>query len=100
MAGSTPAMTVEGVRSTLPFPHIPEQKPGHLALLDFLAAFGDAVAAVVAVGVLEGLVARIADSALDLHAAVAGCTTKPVGPEIAHRNLVGERVGDPRLGQP
>ena len=38
-------------------PHIAEQEAGHLALLDFLAAFGDAVAAVVAVDVFERLVA-------------------------------------------
>jgi hypothetical protein len=33
----------------LPRAHIPKQKSRHFPLLDFLAAFGDAVAAVVAV---------------------------------------------------
>jgi hypothetical protein len=35
----------------LPGPDISKQEPRHLPLLDFLAAFGDAVAAVVAVDV-------------------------------------------------
>src|SRR5664279_2011358 len=44
----------------LPRPHIPKQEPRHLPLLDFLAALGDAIAAVVAVDVFERLVARVA----------------------------------------
>src|ERR1700722_10971407 len=85
------------VLSMPPFPHIAEQKSRHFALLDFLAAFGDAVAAVVAVDVLERLVARIAHAAMDLHGAVGGLATEPVRPEIAHRDLVGERVLNLRL---
>src|SRR6202795_3500278 len=83
----------------LPCPHIPEQESRDLPLLDFLAAFGDAVAAVVAVDVFERLVARIAHCAMDLHGAVGGFAAQPVRPEITHRNLVGERVLDLRLGQ-
>jgi hypothetical protein len=49
------AMTANS--SMLPRAHIAEQEPRHFALLDFLAAFGDAVAAVVAIDVLERLVA-------------------------------------------
>ena len=50
--------------------HIAEQKPRDLPLLDFLAAFGDAVAAVMAVDVFERLVARVAHATVDLHGAV------------------------------
>src|ERR1700730_5802685 len=48
-----------GVRAALmlAFPHIAEQESRDFPLLDFLAAFGDAVAAVVAVDVFERLVA-------------------------------------------
>src|SRR5580704_1772615 len=80
--------------SVLPRPHIAEQKPRDLSLLDFLAAFGDAVAAVVAIDVLERLVARIAHAAMHLHGAIRGFTTQPVCPEIAHRDFVGQRVLD------
>jgi hypothetical protein len=55
----------------LPRPHISEQKSRHLPLLDLLAAFGDAVAAVVAVDVLERLVTRIAHAAMHLHGALS-----------------------------
>src|SRR5262245_57813229 len=50
--------------------HVAEQVARHLAHLDLLGAFGDAVAAVVAVDVLERLVARVADAAVHLHRAV------------------------------
>src|SRR5713226_1906563 len=84
--------------SMLPRPHIAEQKSRDLALLDFLAAFGDAVAAVMAVDVLKRLVARVTHAAMHLHGAVGGLAAQPVRPKIAHRNLVGERVLDLRLG--
>src|SRR3954451_17076468 len=85
------------IPSMLPRAHVPEQKSRHLALLDFLAAFGDAVAAVMAVDVLKRLVARVSHPAMHLHGAVGGVAAKPVRPEIAHRYLVGERVLDLRL---
>src|SRR5216684_4926921 len=83
--------------SMLPRAHIAEQKSRDLALLYFLAAFGDAVTAVMAIDVLERLVARIAHAAMHLHGAVGGLAAQPVRPVIAHRNLVGERVLDLRL---
>src|ERR1700716_1010935 len=83
--------------SMLPGPHIAEQKSRHLALLDFLAALGDAVAAVMPVDVFERLVTRIAHAAMYLHGAVGGLAAQPVRPVIAHRDLVGERVLDLRL---
>src|ERR1700681_1251823 len=83
----------------LPFPHIPKQKSRDLAFLDFLAAFGDAVAAVMPVDVFERLVARVAHAAMHLHGAVGGFAAKAVRPKIAHRDLVGERVLDLRLRQ-
>src|ERR1035437_10000871 len=78
--------------SVLPGPHIAEQKSRDLALLDFLAAFGDAVAAVMPVDVFERLVARVTHAAMHLHGAVSGLAAQPVRPEIAHGNLVGEGV--------
>src|SRR4051812_47434453 len=81
-------------RSPLARAHIAEQKSRDLALLDLLAAFGDAVAAMVAVDVLERLVARIAHAAMHLHGAVGGFAAQPVRPEIAHGHLVGQRVLD------
>src|SRR5207245_2858714 len=85
--------------SMLPCPHIAEQESGDLAFLDFLAAFGDAVAAVMAVDVFERLVARITHAAMHLHGAVRRLAAQPVRPEIAHRDFVRERVLDLRLGQ-
>src|SRR5216683_5456087 len=73
--------------SMLPRPHIAEQKSRHFPLLDFLAAFGDAVAAVVTVDVFERLVARIAHAAVHLHGAVGSLAAETVGPEITHRDL-------------
>src|ERR1700726_4058698 len=70
--------------SMLPRSHIAEQKSRDLALLDFLAAFGDAVAAVMPVDVLERLVTRIAHAAMHLHGAVGGFAAQTVGPEITH----------------
>src|SRR3954464_11204307 len=79
-------------KSPFPRPHIAEQESRHLALLDFLAAFGDAVAAVVAVDVLERLVSRTAHAAMYLPGAVGGLETQPVGAEITHRHFVGQRL--------
>src|ERR1700687_5200020 len=89
----------DGRTSMLPRPHIAEQESRHFALLDFLAAFGDALAAVMAVDVLERLVARITHAAMHLHGAVGGLAAQPVRPVIAHGNLVGERVLDLCLRQ-
>src|SRR5216684_2614787 len=83
--------------SMLPRPHIAEQKSRHFPLLDFLAAFGDAVAAMVAVDVFERLVTRVTHAAMHLHGAIGGLAAQPVRPKIAHRDLVGERVLDLRL---
>ena len=69
----------------LPRAHIAEQKSRDLQLLDFLAAFGDAVAAVVAVDVLERLVARTAHAAMHLQGAVGGLGVNPGCDKIARR---------------
>src|ERR1700748_1178778 len=79
--------------------HVTEQEARDLTLLDLLAAFGDAVAAVMAIDVLERFVARIAHAGMHLHGAGGGLATEPVGPEITHRYLVGERMLDLRLGE-
>src|ERR1700684_1299731 len=79
--------------------HIAEQKSGDLALLDFLAAFGDAVAAVMPVDVLERLVTRIAHAAMHLHGTGGGLAAQTGRPEIAHRNPVRQGMLDLRLGE-
>src|ERR1700760_2823409 len=79
--------------------HVTEQEARDLTLLDLLAAFGDAVAAVMAIDVLERLVARIAHAAMHLHGAIGSLAAKPVGPEVTHRDLIRERVLDLRLGE-
>src|SRR5665811_596423 len=72
----------------LPCPHIAEQESRDLALLDFLAAFGDAVAPVMAVDVFERLVARIAHAAMHLHGAVGGLGAIPEG--LRQNNTTGK----------
>src|SRR5689334_2520827 len=59
--------------------HEPEHVTGDAPHLDFLRAFGDAVATVMAVDVLEGHVARVAEAAMDLHGAVGGFAAQAVG---------------------
>src|SRR3954452_16065731 len=85
--------------SMLPRPHVSKQEPRDLALLDFLAAFSNAVAAMMAIDMLERLVARVAHAAMHLHGAVSGLAAQPVRPVITHRDLVGERVLNLRLGE-
>src|SRR6185437_5421837 len=74
--------------------HIAEQPAGNFPHLDFLAAFGDAIAAMMAIDMFERFVARIADAAMDLHRAVGSFAAQAVCPVIAHRNLVGELLFD------
>ena len=69
---------------------IAEQVSAHFAHLDFLAAFRDPVAAMMAIDMLERLVARIANPAMDLHRPVCRLAHQPVRPVIAHGNLVGD----------
>src|SRR5688572_11897939 len=69
--------------------HEPEHVAGDPAHLDLLAAFGDPVAAVVPVDVLEGRVPRVAEAPVDLHRPVGGLAAKAIGPVVAHRHLVG-----------
>src|ERR1700756_639292 len=77
--------------------HIAEQEARYLPLLDLLAALGDAIAAVMAIDVLERLMPRIAHAAMHLHGLIGGLAAEPVCPVIAHRDLVRERVLDLRL---
>src|SRR5207253_624497 len=72
--------------------HEAEEVAGHSSHLDLLAAFGDPVATVVAVDVLEGHVARVTEAAVNLHGSVGGLAAQPVGPEVAHGDLV--RLGE------
>src|SRR5438270_8106285 len=60
----------------------------HAANLDLLRAFGDAVPAVVAVDVLEGLVTRVADAAVHLDGEVGRLAHQTVGLIVRHRHLV------------
>src|SRR3546814_17445480 len=56
----------------LPRPQIPEQIGRDLPHLDLFGALGDAIPPVVPINMLERLVARIADAAMDLHRAIGG----------------------------
>src|SRR5512135_116818 len=67
-----------------------EHVTGDVAHLDLVAAFGDAIAAVVAIDVLELLVARIAPAAMHLHRPVGRVADKLVALVVAHADLVGE----------
>src|SRR5262245_6675580 len=80
-------------------PHITEPEAGDLPHLDLLAALGDAVSPVVAIDVLERLVARIADAAMHLHGAVGRLAAQAVSPVVAHRDAVRERALDLLLGE-
>src|SRR5829696_8066729 len=70
--------------------HEAEQVPGDVADLDLLGALGDPVPPVVTVDVLERLVARVADAAVDLHRAVGRLADEPVRAEVAHRDPVAD----------
>src|SRR3954453_5459925 len=74
--------------------HEAEQVAGDAPHLDLLGALGDAGAAVVAVDVLERLVARVAEAAVHLHGAVGGVAAQSVADVVAHRYLLadGERA--------
>src|SRR5215472_16953853 len=61
-----------------------EEMAGDAADLDFLGAFGDAIAAMMAIDVLEGLMARIAKAAMDLDREVRRLAGKPVAPVVRH----------------
>src|SRR3569833_486082 len=67
-----------------------EHVAGDVADLDLITALGDAVAAVVAVDVLELLVPRIAPAAMHLHRPVGGVADQLVALVVAHADLVGE----------
>src|SRR3546814_7754845 len=69
-----------------PRPEIAEQIGRHFLHLDFLRALGDAIAAVVALDVLERLVARIADAAVHLHRAGGRLAATAVRPVISLRS--------------
>src|SRR5262245_60105534 len=68
--------------------HEAKHVAGNAAHLNFLGTFGDAIAPVVTIDVFERLVARISQAAMHLHGAVGRLATQPVGPVVAHRNLV------------
>src|ERR1700683_374060 len=58
--------------------------------LDFLGAFGDAIAPMMPENMLEGLVARIADRSVHLHRAVGRVAHQPIRAVVAHRDLIGK----------
>ena len=71
----------------------PEHEAGDPPHLDLLRALGDAIAAVVAIDVLERGVPGVAQSAVHLHGPVGRLAAEAVRPVVAHRDLVrdGER---------
>lgn len=60
------------------------------AHLNFFSTFGDSVAAVVAIDVLEGHMSAVANSATGLHRPISSVTDQPIGAVIAHRDQVSE----------
>src|SRR5258708_17693687 len=64
-----------------------EQTLGHSADLDLFGALGDPVATVVAVDVLERLVAAVAEAARDLHPTIGRVAHPPGGAIVGHPPL-------------
>src|SRR5690242_69018 len=58
--------------------------------LNLVATFGDSIPAMVAIDVLELLVARITPTAMHLHRPIRSIADQVVAFVVAHRNLVGE----------
>src|SRR3546814_10971845 len=104
-SGRTPPDPFFGNASNLPQrlparPEIAEQIGRHLAHLNLFRALCDAVAAMVAIAVLERLVPRIADPAMDLHRAVGRLADAAVRPLVAHADLFPQGAPDPlQIGQ-
>jgi hypothetical protein len=61
-----------------------------LTHLDFFGTFGDSIAAVVSIDVLERHMSAVADSPARLHCSISGVTDQPVSAVIAHRDQVSE----------
>src|SRR3546814_18821618 len=97
--GRTPPDPFFGNASNLPQrlparPEIAEQIGRHLAHLNLFRALCDAVAAMVAIDVLDRLVPRIADPAMDLHPAVGGLADEAVRPIVAPSDLFRQLAPD------
>lgn len=71
-------------------PPEPKQIRGHLPHLNLLASLRDPVPAMVPPDMLEGHLPRISHAAVDLYGAVGRLTAQPVGPVIAHADLVAQ----------
>ena len=67
-----------------------EQVLRHATHLHFLRAFGDPVAAMVAIDMLEGEGAAVTHAAMHLHGAVGGLAAESVRAEIADRHHVAD----------
>src|SRR6266851_4060910 len=67
-----------------------EQMPRHFADLDLLRAFGDAIAAVVAIDVLERLVAGITDATVHLDCQIRRLAGEPVAAVVRHRHPIAD----------
>ena len=78
------------MRADRPLAAEAEQILRHAAHLNFLRALGDAIAAVVAIDVLERQSAAVAHAAMHLHRAVGGLAAQPVRAEIADRHHVAD----------
>src|SRR3546814_15062874 len=101
-SGGAPLDPVLGNASNLPQrlgaqPWIAGQRDRDLAHLNLFRALCDEVAAMVAIDVLERLVPRIADPAMDLHGTVGGLADEAVRPIVAHADLVRQDRKSTRL---
>src|SRR5579883_2378222 len=68
--------------------HHAEEMARHLADLDLLGAFGDAIAAVMAIDMLEGLVPGITHAAMDLDREIGRLAGEAIAAVIRHRNPI------------
>ena len=80
--------------------HEAEHVSGDPPHLDLFRPLGDPVAPVVAIDMLERLVAGIAEPAMHLHRPVGRLAAQPVRPVVAHRNLVRDRERAHRIHLP
>src|SRR5579872_5625923 len=90
-----------GVPWTEPRPLIAAAETEHYlcypAHLNFLCPLSNAIAAMMAVNMLEWPVARIADTAMHLHRTVGGITDQAIRTIVAHRDLIRELARHLRL---
>jgi hypothetical protein len=67
---------------------VPKQFSSYFPNLDFLRAFGYAIAPMVSVDVFEGHTAAVSDSSATLHRSISGIATESVSPVVTHGHTI------------